>query len=118
MAAGRDCALSCSELIPRLRGAFFHPPPCLFGDRGAEKLSRTIKPAANLRDNRKKMSLGNLFGGVAERLVRALEIFDGALRKAPYAGSHFVDHIVIVRYQEHRAFVTLERDVQGVDGFQ
>ncbi len=62
--------------------------------------------------------LGNFFGGGAELVVRTLEVFDRPVREAPDAGSHFVDHIVIMRNQQYRSFVTLRRDVQGVDRFQ
>src|SRR4051794_25766271 len=39
--------------------------------------------------------------------VRTLEIFDLVLVKVPQAGSHFIDQIVIVRDQQHCAFIAL-----------
>src|ERR1039457_6863944 len=38
--------------------------------------------------------------------------------EVPDAGSHFVDQVVIVGDQQHRALVLLEREVEGVDGLQ
>jgi len=31
---------------------------------------------------------------------------------------HFVEEVVVVRNEEDRAFVTLERDIERVDGFE
>src|ERR1035437_5794391 len=50
--------------------------------------------------------------------VRALEVFDFAVVEMPDAGGDFVDQIVIVGDQEHRALVLLEREVEGVDGLE
>src|ERR1035438_627049 len=50
--------------------------------------------------------------------VGALEVFDVAVVEVPDAGGDFVDQIVIVGHQEHRARVLLQREVEGVDGLQ
>ena len=38
--------------------------------------------------------------------------------EVPEAGGDFVDQVVVVGDQQHRAFVALEGDVEGVDGFE
>src|SRR5450631_1313780 len=53
-----------------------------------------------------------------ELLVRAFEVFDCAVLEVPDARGNFVDQVVIVCHQEHRALVALDRDVQSVDGLQ
>ena len=50
--------------------------------------------------------------------VRSLEVFDLVFVEVPQPRRHFVDQVVIVRHQQHRAFVALQRDVERVDGFE
>src|SRR5580704_14460633 len=52
-------------------------------------------------------------------LVRALEVGDLVVAlEVPDAGCHLVDQIVIVSYQKDRSLITLQGNVQRVDGFQ
>ena len=51
-------------------------------------------------------------------LVGALEIFDAAVMKDPETRGDFVDQVVVVRDQQDRALVALQRDVESVDGFE
>ena len=51
-------------------------------------------------------------------LVGPLEVFDAAVVEDPQPRCHFVDQVVIVRDQQHRALVALQRDVERVDGFE
>src|SRR5437588_11058726 len=53
-------------------------------------------------------------------IVSALEVFDLVLGgiEVPDARGHFLDEVMVMRDQQHRAFVALERDVQSIDGFQ
>ena len=51
-------------------------------------------------------------------LVCALEILDLVIVKVPDARGHFIDQIVVMRHQEHRALIALQRDVERVDGFK
>jgi len=48
-------------------------------------------------------------------VVCALEVFYFAMIEVPHARGDFFDHVVIVRHEEKRAFVALQRDVQRVD---
>src|SRR5271170_7166173 len=57
-------------------------------------------------------------GGVHVFLVGALEVFDGALVEVPDARCDFVDEVVIVGDEQHRAFILLKRDIEGIDGFE
>src|SRR5664279_2073483 len=50
--------------------------------------------------------------------VRTLEVFDSAVLEVPDSRRNFVDQVVIVCHQQDRALVALNRDVQGIDGFQ
>ena len=50
--------------------------------------------------------------------VGVLEVLDLTLLEVPDARGYFVDHVVIVSHQQHRAFITLQRDVESVDRFQ
>src|ERR1035437_997845 len=68
------------------------------------------KPRSRLR--RFFLRVGHVF------FVRALEVFDFAVVEVPDAGGDFVDQIVIVGDQDHRALVLLEREVEGVDGLE
>src|SRR5439155_14680295 len=63
-------------------------------------------------------SLYQLFGSREELRVVPLEILDPAAFEVPDSGCHFVDHIMIVSHQEQSAGISLQRDVQSVDGFQ
>jgi hypothetical protein len=38
--------------------------------------------------------------------------------EVPDSGGDFVDQIVIMGHQKHRAFVLLEREVEGVNGLE
>src|SRR5258707_10974349 len=51
-------------------------------------------------------------------LIRALEIFDRVVIEVPDSGGDFVDQVVVVGHQQHRALIALKRDVQSVDGFE
>src|ERR1039458_8715816 len=51
-------------------------------------------------------------------LVRSLEILNSSVVEDPQSCRHFVDQVVIVRDQQDRALVPLQRDVQRVDGFE
>src|SRR5882757_3962553 len=63
--------------------------------------------------------LGSFFLGVGDEFfVGAFEVVDFALVEVPDAGGYFVDYVVIVGHKENGAVVALERDVQGVDGFE
>ena len=59
--------------------------------------------------------LGDAFLGGFELGVRATEIFDLVVLEMPDAGGDFVDQVLIVGDQQDRAFVALQRDIQGVD---
>jgi hypothetical protein len=50
--------------------------------------------------------------------VGTMEVFNGAVLEVPEAGGDFVDEVVVVGDEKHRAFIALESDVEGVDGFQ
>src|ERR1700738_787022 len=51
--------------------------------------------------------------------VWALEVLDRrVVLEVPQTRRHFINQVVIVRYQQHRALVTLQRDVERVDRFQ
>src|SRR5205814_4758009 len=64
------------------------------------------------------IALHELFGLREELRVSALEIFDPAMFEVPYSGCHFVDHVMIMSDQEQGAGIPLQRDIQGIDGFQ
>lgn len=64
-------------------------------------------------NNRRGPSLGHNARGVL--VVRSLEVFHLAVLDVPYAGCNVLDQIVVVRDQEERAFVALQRDVQRVN---
>src|SRR5580704_18668034 len=51
-------------------------------------------------------------------LVRSLEVLNRALIEVPDPGGYFIDEIVIVRYQQNRALIALDGDVERVDGLQ
>src|SRR5271165_1140898 len=57
-------------------------------------------------------------GGVHVFLVGALEVLNGALVEVPDACCNFVDEVVIVGDEQHRAFILLKRDIEGIDGFE
>ena len=50
--------------------------------------------------------------------VRPLEILDPICLEVPKPRRNFIDQIVIVRYKQHRTFISLERNIQRVDRFQ
>jgi hypothetical protein len=50
--------------------------------------------------------------------VGALEVFYAVLFEVPESCGDFVDQVMIVGDQQDCAFVALEGDVQGVDGFE
>ena len=50
--------------------------------------------------------------------VGTMEVFDCAVLEMPEAGGDFVDEVVVVGDEKDGAFVALEGDVKGVDGFQ
>ena len=50
--------------------------------------------------------------------VRALEVFDPIRRNTPDTRGRFFQQIVIVRDQEQRTRIFLQRDVESVDGFE
>src|SRR5262249_22810408 len=43
--------------------------------------------------------------------IRTLEIIDMAVIEVPNAGRNLVEQIVVVRHQQHRSFVSLQRDI-------
>ena len=49
--------------------------------------------------------------------VRPLEVFDRLVVEDPHARGDFIDQIVVVRDQQHRALVSLQRNVQRIDRF-
>ena len=51
-------------------------------------------------------------------LVRAFEVLDLPALEMPDARGDFVDDVVVVGYQQDRAFIFLQGDVERVDGFQ
>ena len=53
-----------------------------------------------------------------EFFVGAFEVVDFAALEMPDTGGYFVDYVVVVGYQEDSAVVTLQADVEGVDGFE
>src|ERR1051325_211499 len=50
--------------------------------------------------------------------VRPLEIVNVAVVEVPDARGDFIEKVMIVRYEEDRAFVALQRDVECIDGFE
>ena len=50
--------------------------------------------------------------------IRSLEIFDAAVLEMPDACGNLIDHIVIVRHQQHRPKIFLQRNIQRVDRFE
>ena len=50
--------------------------------------------------------------------IWTLKVLHGSMVEVPDAGSDFIDDIVVMRDYEHRSFVLLQGDVQGVDRFQ
>jgi len=48
----------------------------------------------------------------------ALEVFDLLVVEDPHARGDFVDQVVVVRHQQHRALVSLQRNVQRIDRFE
>ncbi len=71
---------------------------------------------------RESKKLGGFFGflfDVGEVIgVGAFEILDAAVFEIPDARGDFVDHVVVVRDEQHGAIVFLQRDIQRVDGFE
>ena len=52
-------------------------------------------------------------------LVRAFEVGEFVIAfEVPDAGCDFVDQIVIVAYQEDRPLISLQGNVQRIDGFE
>src|ERR1041385_7028587 len=51
-------------------------------------------------------------------LVCSFEVFDALSVEVPDPRSYFIDQVVIVRYQQHRALISLQSDVQCIDGFE
>src|SRR5437868_14352747 len=51
-------------------------------------------------------------------LVRPLEVLDLAVLEDPQPRGDFIDQVVIVGDQQHRALVFLQRDVERIDGFE
>src|SRR5688572_29960029 len=51
-------------------------------------------------------------------LVRSFEIVNRAAVEVPHPGADFLQQILVVRHQEDRALVFLQRHVQRVDRFQ
>ena len=62
--------------------------------------------------------LYQLFGSREKLRVCALEVLDAAVFEAPDSGCHFIDHIMIVGYEQDGAVIFLQRDVKRVDGFK
>src|SRR5215467_7805045 len=66
----------------------------------------------------KLQALHQLFGLSEELLVGSLEVLQAVVLEIPDSSGHFIDHIVIVSYEEQGARITLKRDIEGVDRFQ
>src|SRR5947208_375023 len=65
-----------------------------------------------------QLPLHQLFGLREELRVGPLEILDPPMLEVPDSGGHLVDHIMIVSHQQQGAGIPLQRDVEGIDGFQ
>src|SRR5688572_29645584 len=92
--------------------------------KGTKELRRAATPLCLLRfshfecEKKLKLSQQRLCRLSQVLRVRPLEVFDFSIPDVPDTRGHFVDHIVIVRYQQHGAWIALEREVEGVNGFQ
>src|ERR1700730_11972449 len=73
----------------------------------------TARPPHSMKTTlRLDKTLRRFFLGVGQVFfVGALEIFDFSVFEVPDAGGHFVDYVVIVRYEQNGAVVLLQRDV-------
>src|SRR5271165_612789 len=67
---------------------------------------------------RPKRLAGFGLGVGQEVFVAALEIINLAFAKVPDARGNFVENIFVVSDQQNCAFVFLQSDVEGVDGFE
>jgi hypothetical protein len=56
--------------------------------------------------------------GLLVFLVGAFEVLDGSVLEVPDAGRDFVDEVVVMCDEKDRSLVFLQRDVEGVDGFE
>ena len=50
--------------------------------------------------------------------MSSFEVLNLSLFDVPDSSSDLIDQVVIVGYQEQRAWIPLQRDVQSIDGFQ
>ena len=57
-------------------------------------------------------------GFLLEVFVRTAEIFEALVGNAPDSGGRFFEQVVIVGDEEERSFEFLQREVEGVDGFE
>src|SRR6266480_4170325 len=87
--------------------------------------SRGLAKQALMRLSRKslalfrKLGLGSLLLRVGNVFfIRTFEVLDLAALEMPNARGHFVDDVVVVRHEQHRPVVPLQRYVQRVDRFQ
>ena len=68
---------------------------------------------------RETAALGGFFLGVDDVVgVGAFEVFDAAGVEVPDACGDFVDDVVVVGDEEHGAVIFLQREIEGVDGFE
>ena len=50
--------------------------------------------------------------------VRPLEVLDPIRLEVPQPRRHLIDQIVIVRHQQHRSLIPLQRNIQRIDRFE
>ena len=86
---------SCLAMTARMDGVFEDP-----------RRRRTSAPPTHFFRRRPRL------------LVRPLKVFNHPVRKAPDPRSHFIDHIVIVRHQQHRdSFGDRQRSLESLSDF-